>query len=243
LIGGQDRAELLIEQMKDQIAKIRKLPKEAFKKQRWRIPALRQGIQAAREKRGEFTGELGDVQGLGGTRDIIPVLPSMPEAGRFGGLIFGTQLEISGLDLKLRDGDDGRADELKQLRLDQALQELTAERLKSAQLGTLRDFLGEFGPQMPYIGAFMQGTGGMRVGRSGMAMLHRDEQVVPDPQGPAGSQLAGGGQSGPVNVALYVDGDIGPLMGKVRAEVDGRVAKIDQTIGRRGRQLSVAPGR
>lgn len=252
LIGGIETADRKAEQMEGQIDRIKALRRKhprAWRKQKWRIPALREGIQRAREKRGEFAGELDEVQGVGGSREPISPLPSIPVPGKFGGLIWDTQVAIKDLGLKLQgqdeEEDDGTADELRELRHERTLQELAGERLKNAQLGTLKDFLGEFGPQFPFLGAFMQGTGGRRIGRDGLALVHRDEMVTPDPKGPAGSQLSGGAaaQAGPVTVQLVLSDKSGELVRLIDARVDGRVAKIDQTIGQRGRQLSVAPGR
>lgn len=206
---------------------------------------------------GTFEVALAEVQGTHwpAQHERLEQLPSKRVAGTFGGAIWDTQEAIEGLGLKINQaalsassggsGSDGE-DELKQLRLDRALEELAAERLKNAQLGTLQGFLSEFGPQLPYLGAFMQGTGGKRVGREGVAVLHRDEMITPDPKGPAGSQFAGpggGGPSGPVTVQLVLSDKSGELVQLIDARVDGKISKIDQTIGRRGRQLAVAPGR
>jgi hypothetical protein len=214
---------------------------------------------------GSFEEALQEVQGIHWPdhHSPLPVSALLPPRvpGRFGGAIWDTQTAIEELAFKLRDlkvevsgGSGGasaadgeakrRAEELKDLQLERLREELAASRLSAANLGELTGFLGEFRGQMPFLGAFMQGTGGRRVGRSGVAILHEDEMITPSPKGPAGNQLAAGGQvkSGPVNVTLYIDGDAAPLMKKVRAEIDGQVVNIDKKIGRRGRQLSVAPG-
>jgi hypothetical protein len=52
----------------------------------------------------------------------------------------------------------------------------------------------------------------------------------------------GSGGAAPV-INLYVDGDVAPLMRRVRAEIDGRSAAVtSQQLGRAGRVLTAAPG-
>ena len=106
-----------------------------------------------------------------------------------------------------------------------------------AQAPVFRDFFGEL------VGQFAHGTD--FVPRTGLALVHRGERITPDPEGPYGSRHArGGGPSSPPVINLYVDGDIGPLMGKVRAEIDGRAADVtERQIGGSLRRLHYAPGR
>lgn len=101
--------------------------------------------------------------------------------------------------------------------------------------------------ELPFLGGFAMGT--LRVPREGLAHLHRDEMIVPDPQGPHGSQLrapvAGGDQ--PVEITLVLADRSGAFV----ELVDARVAKhtpviikqADRAIGARARQLAYSPGR
>lgn len=96
------------------------------------------------------------------------------------------------------------------------------------------------------LGSFARGIA--HVPQDGLAVLHRDEMVVPDPQGPFGSQLTpqtgAGAGAGPVVVHVHLEGDAAALMRNVRAEVDGRAAKVvNEQLGRRARQLAISPGR
>lgn len=103
------------------------------------------------------------------------------------------------------------------------------------------DFMSEMG--LPYLGSRAYGTAGRRVGRDGYALVHRDEQIVPDPQGPAGTVTS----AGPAEVRLVLVENPGAVARIARAEVNGKKAEIvrevDRTIGRRQRQLAGAPGR
>lgn len=219
-----------------------------YEKEKWKLKPLREAVANAAGFLGDRAEEMTDLQGVGGPGGTIASLgegtPYWLTLGGPGSRIFDTQNTIR--ELGIKDTGAGAADELKDLRNEQLRRELAEARLENKQFGVLQGFLGEFKSEMPYIGAFMTGTGGTRVGRSGLAMLHRDEQIVPDPKGPAGSQFASAAPASgaPTTVNLYVDGDIAPLMGKVRAEIDGRAAQVaDRQIGRRRRQLAVSPGR
>lgn len=92
---------------------------------------------------------------------------------------------------------------------------------------------------MRYVGSFARGIA--HVPHDGLAVLHRDEMVVPDPQGPFGSTV-GVAAPGP-SIELHLHGDAAALMSQVRAVVDGRAAQVtSQQLGRRQRVLSIAPG-
>lgn len=129
-----------------------------------------------------------------------------------------------------------------------ALAEQEAERLRrtlsltTAQFDVLKNFQGP--ANLRYLGAFAKGT--ERVQQTGLAIVHRDETIGPAPNGAYGldqRMAARGAAERPIQIALYVDGDVAPLMRKVRATIDGQVAQISQQQGRRSHLLTIAPGR
>lgn len=138
-------------------------------------------------------------------------------------------------------GDNGLADMLRQ-DLDITRRAL---RVSEAQFGTLRDFRGQFGDEL--VGRFAHGT--VRVPRSGMAYVHRDEVITPDPQGPYGNQLApagggGGGSGGPSSVELTVNvrTDAGQQVEIIDARIDGKLTQFNRGTGQRSRAIAAAPG-
>lgn len=109
-------------------------------------------------------------------------------------------------------------------------------RLGRAQAGVMADFRDE------YVGQFAHGG---RVVRTGVAIVHQDEEIVPDPDGPYGSRLArGGGGERPVQVELVFKDKAGALVELVDARVDQRAARVvSQQVGRRQRIIATANGR
>ena len=100
--------------------------------------------------------------------------------------------------------------------------------------------LSQIGPLagMRMVGSFARGG---VIPQTGLAMVHRDELIVPDPQGPFGSSAGGGAAP---QVTLHVHGDAGPLIRQVTAVVDGRAAQVvSRELGRRQRIIQSAPGR
>jgi TP901 family phage tail tape measure protein len=201
---------------------------------------------------GAFEEDLAEVQGIHwpGLHEQIAQLPAARVPGSFGGAIWDTQEAIEGLGLKISQAESsietGELDDSNSgwtaAKEAIALQDKQNLALSQGETRVFGDFFRELG--LPLLGAYMQGTGGMRIGTTGLAMLHRDEMVVPDPKGPAGSQFTGSASSSaPPQVTLYVDGNIAPLMGKVRAEIDGKLAKVDTMLGAEGRRRAFAPGR
>jgi TP901 family phage tail tape measure protein len=204
---------------------------------------------------GTFEDSLVSVQGIHwpDQHAFIDALPSMPEAGKFGGAIWETQTAIRELGLKISQaetsldtdeaGDSNSAWTAAKEAL--ALQDKQNLQLSQGETRVFGDFFRELGVGVPFLGAYMQGTGGLRIGRSGMAMLHRDEQVVPDPKGPAGSQFSIGSAApaGPPQVTLVLRDKAGALVELVDARVDGKIAKVDQQLGAAGRRRAFAPGR
>jgi hypothetical protein len=94
---------------------------------------------------------------------------------------------------------------------------------------------------LPYLGGFAHGT--RRVPQTGLALLHRDEQVITDPEGPYGSQIArGGGSTRMSDINLHLHGDIGMIIRQALAEHEGRIVElVDRRLGQRTRQLTYAP--
>jgi len=129
-------------------------------------------------------------------------------------------------------GADSRAQqvaELLQQELDQTRRQLAAV---SAQFRALSGFA-------PLLAQFARPAGrfahGGVVPETGMYLLHRDERVVPDPEGPYGSQLASPAR--PVDVTVVVSGDVGPLLDRVEVLVDG---KLQQARVQQGRYVRLA---
>lgn len=215
---------------------------------------------------GTFEDDLAEVQGdyFPGLHEQLKELPTVPQAGKFGGAIWDTQEVIQGLGLKISEQvariaegvelNEFEEEEPEEVEPDigawtAAKEAISLERQQNYLLGqgeltTMRDFFAGLGPGIPYLGAFMTGTGGLRVGNTGLAMLHRDEMVVPDPKGPANSQFAGGA-AGPAHheVNLTFRDRSGQLVELVDARVDGKLAKVNQDLGREATRRHRAPGR
>ncbi|MDQ3642263.1 MAG: hypothetical protein M3450_12570 [Actinomycetota bacterium] len=120
---------------------------------------------------------------------------------------------------------------------------LTRLRLQDSQMGAFKSFAPLVGQRL--LGAFAHGGPMAPLMRtfetSGLAMVHRDETVIPDPQGPYGSTVHT--SSGPTEINVYIEGDAALLMGRVRAEIDGRAAQVvRRDLGRSARLILNAPG-
>lgn len=111
--------------------------------------------------------------------------------------------------------------------------------LSQAQYGVFAGMLSGLGG--PFVGAFAHGG---RVPRTGLALVHRDEMIQPDPEGPfARSPAAVAGRGEAPEVTLVLSGDAGKLVKLIDARVDGRAAKVTNArLGRQARRISVAPG-
>jgi hypothetical protein len=90
----------------------------------------------------------------------------------------------------------------------------------------------------PLVGRFAQGTA--RVQATGLAVVHRDEAIIPDPSGAFGSQFAA--RSAP-EVTVILEGDSARFLGDVKVMVDGQIAKHKENVEFRSRSLRRAPGR
>jgi hypothetical protein len=136
--------------------------------------------------------------------------------------------------------DTSREDELNRLKAQLFDEEQRKRRLSEAQFGVFQGFAPMAAQRL--LGSFARGIA--RVPEDGIAMLHKDETVVPDFAGPfrmTARDMTGGGGS-PVNVELRLEGDAAHLVRLVDARVDGRVARVSQDLGKRSRLMTIAPG-
>ncbi len=148
------------------------------------------------------------------------------------------KIDVPAPDQTLAQGDEGRAEQLAELLRSQ----LADERARSRMLATQFDVFKDFAPlaAMRFQGHFARGLAEVR--ETGLAVIHKGESIGPDPEGPFGSQLSPSGP-GNVQVTLMLDANLTPLMGRVRAEIDGRAAKVvSEQLGRRSRLIASAPG-
>lgn len=131
-------------------------------------------------------------------------------------------------------GDNGLAD----LRLGQANALLTSAAVQRGGFDVLEGFKPLLG--MRLVGSFAHGTD--RVRETGLALVHKDEQIVPDARGPYGSQLGGrGGQ--PLEVRVTVQTARGEVLKIVRTEIDSRAGGVaNRQIAQSARAILAAPG-
>jgi TP901 family phage tail tape measure protein len=134
--------------------------------------------------------------------------------------------------------------DLAELYRQQAQDALKNLALTNAQFDVFKGAAPMIGDRL--IGKYAHGVA--RVPETGLALLHRDETVLTDPQGPYGNQISPYASQGPsadpvVNVQIHVAGDTAQLFRIVDARVDGRAARVvSEQLGRRARRLTVAPG-
>lgn len=94
---------------------------------------------------------------------------------------------------------------------------------------------------MRNVGAFLHGG---VVPETGMALVHKDETIVPDPQGPFGSTAGGNVNVGGAQVQLVVGGELAPLVKLIDARIDGKAPQIvNRELGRSRRISQISPGR
>jgi hypothetical protein len=86
------------------------------------------------------------------------------------------------------------------------------------------------------VGSFAHGT--VRVPQTGLALLHKDEMVIPDRQGPYGNTLTAPNVTSSPQIEVHVHGDAGPLLSKVDVMVDGKIHQAQMVQGRRARLMS-----
>lgn len=198
-------------------------------------PSLKDQVKKIKTKDKAIVGPDGLLEGLQGIDAPMRKMRHLPDRlGLFGGTIYETQKRLYELGHPAATESEAEMAEL--LRGELQTARLTAS-LSESQFGTFQGFFDEFRSQMPFVGSFDHGG---RIPRTGFARVHRDELIVPDPQGPFVTQTP----AGPTEIKVFIEGDVAPLMKRVRAEVDGRTVQVvNQKLGRSVRQLSVAPGR
>lgn len=133
----------------------------------------------------------------------------------------------------------GTQDEIARLKAQMFDEAQKGRRLAEAQFGVFGGFAPMAAQRM--LGSFARGVA--NVPHDGIAMLHANETVIPDPNGPfqiTARDMVGGGA--PPNVTVVFDGDIAGLMRHVESRVDGKVARVSEDLGRRQRLFTVAPG-
>jgi hypothetical protein len=248
VIHGENLVTMGISKMLGQIEGIEALKtkhRPAYNKQKFRIPALKKALASARElfdpakKSGTLEDTLINLQGYGGSHDPAAVLPALPVAGKYGGLIWDTQESIRGLGLKLKEGE-GTSDRTSLL---EELLRQANQRTILAQTGfdVLRGFM-HGGMVMPYIGKAH--TGAIVPGpptQESMVTVQGGEGIFTQEQMAA----IGGSSAGDVGVEVHVHGDILSKRSDPVEVVlgDRRFAPAVQRHARGGRGVGIAtPG-
>ena len=209
--------------LKNKIEAARKNPKLKWKIPGWKkgLSAINKAIEDMRENRETLVGVTGK-----------------------GGEIFGTRMRLQELGATTT-VEGARQNEINALLKEQLTETQRGYALGQAQYGVFRDFLSGMG--MPFIGAFAMGTDGRRVGRTGLAVLHENEVVTPDPKGPYGLNMSTVSSGAAPVVEITVAGDVAPLLNRIDARIDGKTAqvvqKVNSQLGRERRQTAYAPGR
>lgn len=241
ILKGEGTVTTRVEALEKQLAAIEKLKgTDAYKKQKFRIGPLKTSIASAKAVFDPATGtgsleeELVNVQGHFGVRDLLASLPSTPEAGTFGGMIWDTQMTISELGLKIREAkkaeEEGNEPE-ENTGLAAAVKALAEvgqrERaLEQFQLGPFQEFLKAM---PPYIGAFK--SGGFvpgSVNQAYTATVHGGETIVP--AGGAGATM------GPIE--FHLRGDIAQML---EIAAPGLTKKLEQSMGANYRRIVFSP--
>ena len=201
------------------------------------IPTISDQVRALTSDDRGIMSSLVDVQGRSGPMRKMRHLPD-PPPWKFGGSIFDVQSRLKELG-SAAGADDSELASLLREELDQSN---LSRSLSESQYGVFQGFFDEFRSQLPFVGTYDHGTYPKTVGRTGFARIHKDEAIVKDPEGPF-VNMAAQSAAGPTEIKVYIEGDAAPLMKRVRAEIDGRAVNVvDRQIGRRSRQLAVAPG-
>jgi tape measure domain-containing protein len=133
-------------------------------------------------------------------------------------------------------GDSTVMDDLLRTQRNDALRELA---VSESQRLVVQGFAPLLNARM--VGSFARGA--LRIPETGLAMVHKDETILSDPQGPFGNTLTQTAQASPVTVSLRFEGDSGNLVRLIDARVDGRSSRVvSEQLGRRSRVLRIAPG-
>lgn len=126
------------------------------------------------------------------------------------------------------------ADLLKQQN-DQLLQELAVSQSEKAIFEGFAPLLAK-----NLVGVFERGG---VVPRTGLALVHENETITPDPRGPYGNSITQG-RGGDTSMSVHLAGDLAPLLRLVDARINDVAPKlVDRRLGRDGRSLHFAPGR
>lgn len=215
------------------------------------LPGLQDQIGAIGTKKADVLSQLELLQGKGSPMGILTALPPLDVLG---GEIFDTRYRLRELGTReptsvppptdptdpggISDSDSERL----RLQLEQAMETIAGLRLGAAQGDVFAGMFGPGAPGLAYVGAYAHGT--KRVPYTGMALVHQDEMITPDPEGPFGSQFAAPQAAPAPVIELTFADNSGQLVRLIDARVDGRAANVaDRQIGRRQRQISLAPGR
>jgi hypothetical protein len=147
----------------------------------------------------------------------------------------GTKVPIPALDLGSR--DTSALDEIAKQQRDDALRALA---LSGEQFKVFQGFAPLAAQRL--VGAFAHGG---VVPETGLALVHKNERILPDPDGAfRTNQNARVAVGGATNVSLTLAGELGPLMKLIDARVDDRAARVvSEQLGKRSRLIASAPGR
>lgn len=171
-----------------------------------------------------------ELQNIGETQaDLLPQL-------RMSGLpldIENTRIKIEDL---IREGavkpaepevDNGDLAALERQRADEASRKAA---VATAQFEVFRDFA-------PFVGSFSHGTD--FVARTGLALVHQGEKILPAPDGPypAENRAAAGSNETP-RLTVILNGDAAAVIKDVEYMVDGKIARQKADIERRTRTLT-----
>lgn len=131
--------------------------------------------------------------------------------------------------------DTSNIDSLNQTIKDQMLQQ---HAIDQAQFNTIAQFAPLVGQRL--IGAFAHGG---PITETGMALVHRGEYILPDPQGPYRTGMnAPQATTDGRHIELNLHGDLGNFWRKMEVVIDDRVEKVIQNKGRKSRLIASSGG-
>lgn len=153
----------------------------------------------------------------------------------------GTSPEKATIDEEGSGSSDSSSSTLTDLLKQQLEETQTNLRVSQAQFAAL----GSIGPLVAgrLVGSFAKGG---LIPDTGLAMVHKDELIIPDPEGPYNNQITNTAPvaAAPAEIVVNVSGDVAGLIKTIDARVDGRAAKVvSEQLGRKSRVLAAAPGR
>jgi len=215
-------------EFEQQIGSIQSLKgKKSFHKQKYKLPALREGIKTLRELRDEtLIGELEEIQGTGRSLEFVSSFPTTPVAGSWGGRVFEIQNTLRELGLKTS-GETGEVTSTegpdlsaRVARLEELLREANQRNLVfERQKPIVDDYVSK-----NFAGMFARG-GSIAAGQWGIAGEAGPEII----QGPAqvfsNSESAGMVGTQPIMVDVRVlDGAVDPK--KIEVIATGAAVKV-----------------